>query len=342
MYLYRHIARKGEVMKLGTSYFGNRIIRHVKEDMKYLKDRHFTYVVHTFSENDFHFYSATMKEIVKITKDIGLETQIDPWGVGKVFGGEAFSEFISTHPEVCEILSDGKPAGIACPNHSEFRRFMHKWIDAAVSTGAEYLFWDEPHFYLSGWMGGRPDTWGCRCKFCRQKFEDRYNHPMPLNETDEVKAFKHHSIVDFLQEMISHGHQAGAKNALCSLPGSAQNEEWMMDLASLENLDNFGTDPYWYGAKKDVAEYVGDFARKVVKVCLQMKREGHIWIQGFKVPAGREEEISTAVNLAVKAGIRNLAVWGFDACSFISSIAPDNPQKTWEIICRAFSSVKDL
>jgi hypothetical protein len=165
---------------------------------------------------------------------------------------------------------------------------------------------------------------------------------MPLEETDEVLAFKHHSIVDFLQEMINHGHEAGIKNALCSLPGSAQNEEWMMDLASLENLDNFGTDPYWYHLKKDVAEYMGDFSKKVVKVCRQLKREEHIWIQGFKVPAGREEEITTAVNIAVNAGIRNLAVWGFDACSFISSIAPDNPQKTWEIICKAFASVKDL
>jgi hypothetical protein len=329
-------------MKLGSSYFGNRITRHVARDMQYLVEKHFTYVVHTFSENDFRFYGKTMKEIVKISHDHGLETQIDPWGVGKVFGGEAFSEYIASHHEVCEILSDGKPAGIACPNNPQFRKFMHEWSDAAVSTEADYIFWDEPHFYISGWMGGRPDTWGCRCSYCKARFEELNGSPLPEKETEEVKNFKHRSIVDFLQEMINYCHRLGVKNALCILPGTTVKDEWFNELAGMDNLDNFGTDPYWYALKKDVKQYVGDFSKKVNKVCRELGREGHIWIQGFKVPGGREEEIQTAVSEAVQAGIRNLAVWGFDACSFISSIAPDNPQKTWDIICREFYDVKDL
>ncbi|MBN1901721.1 hypothetical protein JW926_10400 [Candidatus Sumerlaeota bacterium] len=329
-------------MKIGSSYFGNRIPRHAQKDMQYLVDKHFTYVVHTFSENDYHFYAKTMKEIVKISRDQGLETQIDPWGVGKVFGGEAFSEYIASHPEVCEILSDGKPAGIACPNNPEFRKFMRQWCETAVAAEPDYLFWDEPHFYISGWMGGRPGTWGCRCKFCKVRFEELYGHPLPMEETEEVKEFKHRSIVDFLQEMIDYGHELGVRNSLCILPGSTVKDEWFQELAAMENLDNFGTDPYWYALKKEVKQYVGDFSRKVNKVCREMNREGHIWIQGFKVPGGREEEIQTAVKEAVQSGIRNLAVWGFDACSHISSIAPDNPEKTWDIICNAFGEVKNL
>ena len=329
-------------MKLGTSYFGNRILRHVAEDMEDLSRKHFTYVVHTFSENDFNFYRKTMKEIIKISKDKGLETHIDPWGVGKVFGGEAFSQYISIHPDVCQVLSDGAPAGIACPNNPEFRKFIHEWEDAAVETGADYLFWDEPHFYLPGWMGGRPDTWGCRCEFCKRKFEEQTGSPMPEIETDEVRRFKQSSIRDFLQEMITRGHEKGVKNSLCILPGSTENTDALQQLASLEHLDNFGTDPYWYAAKRDVEEYVSDFSRKVKEVCDTLGREGHIWIQGFKVPAGREEEIRRAVTIAVEAGIRNLSVWGYDACSFISWIAPDNPRKTWDVVCEAFASVKDL
>lgn len=329
-------------MKIGSSYFGNRIPRHVAKDMKDLAEKHFTYVVHTFSENDFHFYGKTMKEIVKISHDQGLETQIDPWGVGKVFGGEAFSEYIASHPGVCEILSDGKPAGIACPNNPAFRKFMHEWCEAAASTNADYLFWDEPHFYISGWMGGRPNTWGCRCGYCKAKFEEQNGHLLPQKETEEVKNFKHQSIVNFLQEMINYGHGLGKKNSLCILPGTTIKDERFKELATLDNLDNFGTDPYWYALKKEVKQYVGDFAQKVNKVCKESGREGHIWIQGFMVPRGREEEIQTAVTEAVQAGIRNLAVWGFDACSFISHIAPDNPQKTWDIICHAFEAVKDL
>jgi hypothetical protein len=329
-------------MKLGTSYFGNRILRHVAEDMKHLTDKHFTYVVHTFSENDFRFYKDTMKDIVKISRDLGLETIVDPWGVGKVFGGEAFSEYISRKPEICQILSDGKPSANACLNNPIFRSFMHEWIDAAVAAKPDYLFWDEPHFYLSNWMGGRPDTWGCRCTCCKKKFEEQYNKALPETETDEVKEFKHKSMLDFLQEMINYTHEAGVKNSLCTLPLSAGKEKAFMELASLKNLDNFGTDPYWYAFKKDAAEYVRDFSEKVVKCCTEKNLEGHIWIQGFSVPEGREEEIYTAVDEAVKAGVRDLAVWGFDACSFISCIKPANPKKTWDIICDAFGRVKDL
>ena len=329
-------------MKLGTSYFGNRIPSHVKQDMESLVQKHFTYVVHTFSENDYHFYRDTMKEIVKISHDCGLETYIDPWGVGKVFGGEAFSEFIASHPSTCQILSDGKPAAIACPNNPEFRKFMHVWIEAAVSTGTDYIFWDEPHFYFPSWMGGRPNTWGCHCEYCKKSFREKTGSALPEKETEDVKRFKHQSILDFLQEMINFAHGSGVKNSLCTLPGSVKEIALLEELASLDNLDNFGTDPYWYAAKKDVREYVGEFSQKVNRVCQKTGREGHVWIQGFKVPGGREEEILTAVEIAAKVGIRNLAVWGYDACSFISCIAPDDPSKTWDIICSAFASVKDL
>ncbi|HOE62535.1 MAG TPA: hypothetical protein PKW18_05390 [Candidatus Sumerlaeota bacterium] len=329
-------------MKLGCSYFGNRILKHVAEDMKYLADNHFTYVVHTFSENDFRFYAGTMKEIIRISKDCGLETLIDPWGVGRVFGGEAFSEFVAFHPEECQMLNDGKPSANACPNNPKFRTFMKNWIETAVGTGADYVFWDEPHFYLSSWMGGRPNTWGCRCKYCAKKFEEEYNMPMPLEETPTVNEFKHYSIRAFLQEMLNHAHQYGAKNSLCILPHSAANDVAMRDFAEMNNLEDFGTDPYWYGINKNAQQYVGETSRKVFEVCREVGRNGHIWIQGFKIPAGREKEIEIAVKAAVDAGIRNLAVWGFDACGNMSTIAPDDPKKAWQIILESFKSVKDL
>jgi len=329
-------------MKLGCSYFGNRILRHVAQDMKYLAENHFTYVVHTFSENDFRFYRGTMKEIIRISKESGLFTCIDPWGVGRVFGGEAFSEFVAIHPDVCEMISDGKPAAIACLNNPAFRKFIHEWTDAALATDADCVFWDEPHFYLSNWMGGRPNTWGCRCQYCQELFEKKYNIPLPNEETATVKEFKHHSTRSFLQEMINHVHKAGVRNSLCIIPNSVASDSALRDLAGMDNLDDFGTDPYWFGVKRDVREYVGESSRKIAAVCRELGREGHIWIQGFKVPAGREAEISTAVQEAMDAGIRNLAVWGFDACAHISSIAPEDPAKTWKVILEAFKSVKDL
>ncbi|RKX53392.1 MAG: hypothetical protein DRP25_00415, partial [Thermotoga sp.] len=122
-------------MKYGVSYFGNRILKHVEEDMKELKEIGFDVIVHTFSENDHKFYFRTMKDIVKLTRDLGMEVWIDPWGVGGVFGGEAFSNFLIENPSEWQITNRGRAVGSACFNSPKFREYMKRWLEAAVETG---------------------------------------------------------------------------------------------------------------------------------------------------------------------------------------------------------------
>ena len=92
-------------MKLGASYFGNRTLRHVEKDMEKMVQDGCNLVVHTMSEHDIAYYSQTMIDIVKVSKDIGLEVFLDPWGVGRVFGGESFSTFVKMFPEAKQRLS---------------------------------------------------------------------------------------------------------------------------------------------------------------------------------------------------------------------------------------------
>ena len=44
------------IMRFGCSYFGSRIIPHVSEDMKYLADSGFDFVIHVFTEERRAFY----------------------------------------------------------------------------------------------------------------------------------------------------------------------------------------------------------------------------------------------------------------------------------------------
>ena len=56
----------------GCSYFGVRIVRHVRRDLAGLAARGYSGVLHTFSENDFAYYRGTMQEIVEASHDVGL------------------------------------------------------------------------------------------------------------------------------------------------------------------------------------------------------------------------------------------------------------------------------
>src|SRR2546430_5219072 len=80
---------------VGCAYFGVRIPRHVARDMEDLARRGFTGVLHTFSENDLAYYRETMGRIVEISHELGLEVQMNPWGLGRTFGGEAESRFVT-------------------------------------------------------------------------------------------------------------------------------------------------------------------------------------------------------------------------------------------------------
>jgi hypothetical protein len=153
------------MLKTGVAYHDVRDVRHAREDLQDMVAHHCNFVVHTFSETDLSFYTRTMKEIGRISKDLGLETYIDPWGVGGIFGGEALSAFVGRHLDDRQVLADDRSVSAACMNSSEFRAFMRVWIEAAAETGADIAFWDEPHSYTGEWVGGEK-AWACRCAVC--------------------------------------------------------------------------------------------------------------------------------------------------------------------------------
>lgn len=330
-------------MRIGTSYFANRIVRHVREDMNLLARQGFNLVVHTMSEYDLAFHTGQMKDIVDASHDAGLEVYIDPWGVGNVFGGEPFSNFVAQNSlEGCQILDDGKPGAFACPNNPMFHEFMRRWTEAALQTGAEYVFWDEPHYHNASFLGGRPGRWGCRCRHCQTKYEASHDGaPMPLQETDDVKSFKMDCLRDFLQMLMGWVAGAGRKNALCLAPHEAPDhvhDRWMR-FASIPTVSVVGTDPYWLWHKQPV-EIVADYSRAIRRLCEEVGKEPQIWIQVCKIPKGRETEVARAIELAAGEGIRNLAAWGFEACANESWLQCEDPETAWATAIQAFAKVK--
>jgi hypothetical protein len=337
-------------MKLGASYFGNRMLKHVKEDMEKMLNDGCNFVVHTMSEHDIVYHSKTMVDIVKASKEVGLDVFLDPWGVGRIFGGESFSTFVKQYPESRQRLSfaEGEiKVNKACMNSKAFRDEMLHWIELAAKTGADGVFWDEPHLFygeLTELFGKARKIWGCTCHNCKDIFKDSYGHEMPLDLTDDVAEFRENTILNFIEYLSDISSKKGLKNAVCVFPKKEPKYgiyQWDK-IVKMKNIDIFGSDPYWFSYDKDAREFVGEISREVVQLCSKYSKEPQIWIQGFRVPKGREEEVSTAIKASFDAGVRNIATWCFEAGACMTYISSDHPEKVWDIITKEYRELRKI
>jgi hypothetical protein len=331
-------------MKTGISYYGNRILQHVKEDMEEILRNHCTYVVHTCSENDLQYYHDTIRQIVEISHQVGLEVWLDPWGVGRVFGGEAYSRFTTEQLDARQILSDGTSAPAACLNQPAFREYMRQWTQKATQMGADVLFWDEPHF-IKRVPVGTDQHWACRCDACQEKFQSLYDHPLPEQYTDEVHRFRHDSVENFIIELCELAKSAGCRNAVCFLPHQEDEEKELAlwnRLARLETLDILGTDPYWWAKKMDVASFVGQYAEKIVQLARHHGKESQIWVQNFMITPQTEEYVRTAIRIAYQAGIRNIAAWSYWGAGYMAWLRSENPERVWKILGEEYARLQEI
>ncbi|WP_078593716.1 hypothetical protein [Evansella clarkii] len=318
---------------MGTSYFGNRMVQHVKKDLETLKKEGYTDILHTVSENDLKFYRGTMKEIIEASKKEGFTVTVSPWSIGLVFGGEAFSEFHILHPEACQVTQHGKQLPQACFNHPEFRKFMKDWVDAVKKMGADAILWDEPHWAGNGgWYSIKDDEWTCRCKTCQGIFEEKSGRQMPGEWSTDVEEFRKDSMIDFLKEMTDYAKGKDFTNIICFFPNRRKFEvpsEWE-EAACLEGVDVFATDPYWVGANYEVEKFISFYVEQAIRIAEANNLKVQLYIQNFRIEEGKEHQVETAVRVGWEKGIRHFYTWGFNSCGHMSFLASDRPEKAFE------------
>ena len=330
------------MLKLGVSYYGNRIPWRVKEDLKEICDAGCNYVVFTFSEEDMEFYQGAFAEMIGSAHAMGLEVWLDPWGVGQAFGGETYSSLIAKNLSLRQISSTGESLPIACPSHPAFRNYLLKWIQVAKQLKADVLFWDEPHFMIYPAPAGDtiPKLWACRCPICQERYQRSQGTPMPDRLTPEVKAFKEESLVDVIQFLYDATKAQGFISCVCLLPveNSSTVNDWAK-VAAIPSLDILATDPYWRPHQTDLEAYVGRFSQRIKDLCERFKKEGQIWILNFNIPKGEEGKIQLALEAAYKQGIRNFAAWSYYGAAYIS-IRAEDPAAVWKALSDGYRDLR--
>jgi hypothetical protein len=329
------------MLKLGVSYYGNRIPWRVREDLKVIREAGCNTILHTFSEQDFEFYADAVKQIVADSKAIGLEVWLDPWGVGQVFGGETYSSLIAKDLSVRQMSAQGQSLPMACPNQLNFREYLKGWIEAAAQIGPEVLFWDEPHFkiYPEPEPNADQKLWACRCTACERRFQEWAGQPMPDVMTLKVREFKEDCLVEFVRFLCDATAAKGMKAAVCMLPfeNSSTVGDWER-IAALPSVDIIGTDPYWRPHQPEVGKHVGRFAKRIAELSAKHHKQGQIWILNFNIPKGEEGTVREAIEAAYREGIRNFAAWSYFGAAYIS-IKAEDPQAVWETLSSCYKAL---
>jgi len=323
--------------RAGVSYFGVRILRHVRRDLQDIAARGYAAVLHTFSENDLAYYRGTMAEIVAASHELGLEVQMCPWGLGRTFGGEAESRWVTFHPEACQVLDDGRRVATGCLNNPAYRAFCREWADAALEAGTNYVFWDEPHWTVPEHVGAAPERWACCCHACRER--SGLNLQGLTLDVPEVQRFRERSLVDFLGEMTAHVAARGGRNTVCLLPlteGAQGISDWN-PVAALPALDVFATDPYWKNFDEPAGSFVGRFATLLAETAAWNNVEPQLWLPSFGLMRDDIPDLEAAVAATRAAGIEDVWTWGYEACGHMTHLAtPDSPL-VWEAVTKALT-----
>ncbi len=326
---------------VGCSYFGVRVVRHVRRDMADLAARGYTGVLHTFSENDLAYYRETFAEMVAVSHEAGLTVQVSPWGLGRTFGGEAESRWVAFHPEECQVMDDGRRVAAACLNSPAYRSFCKEWADVALDAGVDAVFWDEPAWVVPIHVGvDDASRWTCRCDHCRERF----GAEVPSELTPEVRAFREASVVDFLREVVAYVAARGGENTICLLPateGTLGISDWNM-VASLPGLTTFATDPYWKHWNEPAGPFVRRFARLLGETCERHGVRSQLWLPSFGLTRDEIPELEAAIAGAREEGIEDLWTWGYEACAAMSALATPDAPAVWDAVTAALTGAPSL
>lgn len=320
----------------GWSYFGVRNPEHVARDLDRMVADGANTVLFTTSEADLVFYAETMVELTGLAREREMTVYMNPWGFGRVFGGEAFSGLLQHHPDTAQMTNTGRFVPAVCPNHPEFTALLKRWIDLAAEAKADVAMWDEPHFFLGSLDRKQQlseDEWVCRCPTCQAKYEKLTGEPMPMKMNFDVRAFREASLVGFLKKLTNYAHEKGLLNSICVLPPTWGMDDGFSDLElvyKLPHADIVATDPYWqwHHPEHDEAWVRRNYEENtdiLLNLSRQYNRETEMWVKNYQTRAGEEFFVDVANEVLMEKGVRRVLAWSYLGSSYMSSLKSANP-----------------
>ncbi|HEV2479846.1 MAG TPA: hypothetical protein VGS79_09275 [Puia sp.] len=340
------------VKETGVSYYGISYPEHAEKDFKEMVGHNCNAVILALSEFDIDFWFPNIVEISKIAKGLGLRVYLDTWGIGKWFGGEPPSIFLTNNPGNRQVSAfTGEPLAAVCFNTRAFRDYFYATCEKlAYAVDADGFFWDEPHYALpksyASITGGAGDDWACRCPVCQRSFEERYGYEMPRVLTREVVAFREDCALEIIEEASGRIKRIKpASRIVCCVHATINNyyvkehrgyDDWDK-VGRVKTFDVFSTTIISYRLPRS---YFQSITRQTVDIAKRYGKGSQRWLMNYFQEPDKLEEIKEIVHLYADMEVESLFAWTYRGGHGTVLAAP-RALEMWDMLGEAYGEVLD-
>ena len=338
------------VKETGVSYYGISYPEHAKKDFKEMVKHNCNAVLLALSEFDIDFWFPNIIEIAKVAKGLGLKVYLDTWGIGKWFGGEPPSIFLTNNPgnrQVSAVTNEQLPA--VCFNTKAFQEYFYGLCEKlAFAVDADGFFWDEPHYALpksyASITGGAGDDWSCRCPVCRGKFERLYGYEMPRILTKEVIAFRENAALEILETASRKIKEIRSKSKITCCVHATINSYYVKEnrgyddwnkVGKVDAFDVFSTTIISYKLPRSFFKTI---TQQTVEIAKKYNKGSQRWLMNYYQQPEKIKEIKEIAHLYADMGVESLFAWTYRGGHGTVLAAP-RALEMWDMLGNAYGEV---
>ncbi len=339
-----------KVKETGVSYYGLSYPEHAEKDFREMIDHNCNAVILALSEFDIDFWFPNIVEIAKRAKGLGLKVYLNTWGIGKWFGGEPPSLFLTNNAgnrQVSAFTDEVLPA--ACFNTRSFREYFFRLCEKlAREVPCDGFFWDEPHYALpksyASITGGVGDDWACRCSICQRDFADRFGYDMPRQLTPDVIVFRQDSALSILIEASRRIKSINPDAKIVCCVHATINNYYVQEKRGYDDWDKvcrtgefdvFSTTILNYSLPRS---YFREITQRTVDAASKFGKTSQRWIMNYHNQPEDIAEIKEIAHLYASMGVDSLFGWTYRGGSGTVLAAP-SALEMWDMLGEAYGEV---
>ena len=316
-------------MDLGVTYIPSHLPAHVAADMRHLAEMGCTEVLFAIQENHIHTLTGALAFGAALAQEESLRPYAVIWGYANTFGGGRMSKVMLDDPEMWCQTREGARYAHACLNNPKVVDRFVEYAALCREHGYQGIFVDEP------------TKQECFCAHCQRAFAASSSVGLELGVgTLEYAAFRAEVVRHYTEAVCRRVKAADASfiTTTCVMP---RDRDTWGQVAAIPELDVFGTDPYWLvsSGRMTLADAVG-LAIEAKRIGEEHGKLSQVWLNCWRIPAGREEDIYEGGKALADVGCDSLCTWSYRG-GLGTNEACDDPELAWASVVRLYRQLAE-